>query len=228
MELPRDPETQRRVRLLDAITQGSYAGGPYGAGGSRPLSLIAFTGTPLGIPVPTAGAHPLHTLTVVEQRLQLDVPPGPFQLPPELSPPEVKTNSGARAGFNPFGSGSSSAFTAVYEYRPPLPKRATVTALDIELSGSTTPSPPIRGGPAPSRPAPVAPGQPQGDAAIAVYNWQSGGWEAWPAGQRQIRVEPTTPYLGPEGQVRVQMTAGTGSGYPTGAPRLTLEGVMAG
>jgi hypothetical protein len=225
MDMPRDPETQRRARLLDAVTQGGYPSGPYGAGGSQPLTLFAFTATPLGVPIPTAGAHPVYSLSLLEQRLQLDVAPGPFQLPAELSPPQLVPNSLTRTGGARSSGPPSISMSAAYEFRPPLPKGAAVQALELSLPESsapiTLPSPPAR-----STPSTV---QAQPAPAVAVYNWQYGSWDAFPSGERRIRVEPATPYVGSEGQVRVQASgAGGGPPYPTAAPKLAVEGVMPG
>jgi hypothetical protein len=231
LEMPRDAETQRRARLLDAVTRGSYSFGPYGSGsaGMPPLSLVAFTETPLGVPVPTAGIHPVYTLSVLEQRLQLEVPPGPFQFPAELSPSEVVPNTLARTGGPRSGGSPTVGMSAVYEFRPPLPRGAIVQTLELSLAETplaiTPPS-------LPGQAVPVTPRsvQTQGDPSLAIYNWQSGSWDPLPSGQRNVRVEPASQYIGSERQVRVQ-ASGTMGGPPSasaGAPKLAVEGVMPG
>jgi hypothetical protein len=147
----RDPERARRARLLDAITQ-SY--GPYGSTNSRPLSLLAFTRSPLGVPVPTAGSHPLYSLSVVEQRLNLEFEPGPFALPAALTPSEMLPD-GYSMGSGPGGPSAK----VTYEFRPPLPRGALVHALELTAAQNPAIYSQGPGGYAPVAPQAIPPGQ---------------------------------------------------------------------
>ncbi len=238
-ELPRDAETARRARLLDAISQadgsfgGSYGPGPFGPAISRPLSLVALTRSPLGVAVPTAGTHPMYMLSVVEQRLSLDIPPGPFTLPSALIPAErVRTDvsqSGRAPSSGSSGPPSPPAMSATYEFRPPLPREAVVHALDLTIpEGSAAISP--RGGSSaasPAVPRSASPGQPstQRDPTVSIYNWRTGGWDALPEGERRIRLESPESYVGAEGQVRIEIR-NVPMGQNQMTPDLVVEGMV--
>jgi hypothetical protein len=115
--------------------------------------------------------------------------------------------------------------SATYEFRPPLPQGAIVQALELSLPES---APPITPPSLPNRSTPSTV-QVQADQSIAIYNWQSGSWDALPSGQQRMRVEQAAPYIGSEGQVRVQSSSPMGgSSYGSGALKLNLEGVMPG
>jgi hypothetical protein len=222
-EMPKDPETARRARLADAISQPT---GPYNSGlaASQPLTLVAFTRSPLGIALPSAGTHPLYTLSLVEQRLRLDAQPGVFRLPSALSPGEYV----AEASKPPTPSTGMPTMTATYRYRPPLPRGATIDALEFSLpatsAGSPYQSPFALPSSPPGGPGQAAPG-PAPDSTVALYNWRSGGWDPLPDGQEGVRIEPADAYVSADGEIRVQLNSAPYRG-PGGQsmPELVIEG----
>ncbi len=231
VELPRDAETARRARLLDAVSQyeGTFISSPYSSAPSRPLSFLALTRSPLGVTIPTAGTHPVSMLSVVEQRLYLEIPPGPFTLPSALIPAErlrADMSSGQSSPSGASGAPSIPVLTTTYEFRPPLPRDAVVHALDLTIPEGTAailmpPSLPAR-----SSVTPAPPRQPATrDPTVAIYNWRSGSWDPLPEGERHVRLEPPDPYVGAEGQVRVEVR-----NMPVGpnlmTPDLVVEGAV--
>lgn len=228
MELPRDPEVQRRVRLMDS-SLSSFANMPsskYGPGGQAlPLTFLAFTRAPVGGDVPTAGNHPIYYLTLLEQPLRLDLAPGPFTLPAVLSPAEVLTQTGPGGG----GSNGTIFWTELqsgymtFGFHLLLPDKAEVEALVVSArqfgpsfamadpSGGAIPSPG---------------GQTVGTAeygVFSVYNWQTATWDPLPVGEEQIALQPA-PYLAADGHVEVRVQAESGRVVRFLPPELTVEG----
>ncbi len=218
LEMPSDPEVQRRSRLLEAVNNFSY--GPTGP--TMPFSFVAFTRAKVGGELPEAGAHPTYYLTLLEQPLRLDLPPGPFILPPALSPVELTEQTGG------FGGGSSGTISwvqlnggsATYSFRPPLPPKAKADALVITTQqiGSAAAMGPAR------PPHPDAVPGPAEEGIFSVYNWESAAWDPLPAGREQARLEPASPYLGPEDTVKVRVNAGADRVVSIIQPELTVEG----
>lgn len=66
---PRGPEEQRRVRLLEAAFEPAR---PNPSSSTIPLTLLAFTRTPVGEVFPNVGGRPTFHLTLLEQRLELE------------------------------------------------------------------------------------------------------------------------------------------------------------
>jgi hypothetical protein len=61
---------------------------------------------------------------------------------------------------------------------------------------------------------------------FAIYNWQSASWE--PLGsQEQARAQPATPYLGPDGTVKVQVSAAADRLVRFAPPEVAVEGSVA-
>jgi hypothetical protein len=225
MELPRDPETQRRARLVDAVMNVPRPFGPTGE--SLPLTFVGFTRAPIGGGHPTAGDHPLYHLTLIEQPLRLDLGHGPFVLPEALAPGEIVGAPNAGMG----GGGNGVLFwqelyggSVVYAFRPPLPEGASVTALVVTTRqiGASQPAEQVRRGPAP--PPPNVAAGPSEPGVFALFNARSGAWEPLPAGE-QARVQPGDPYLGPDGTVRLQVTAPSDRMVRFVPPSLSVEGV---
>jgi hypothetical protein len=111
--------------------------------------------------------------------------------------------------------------SAIYGFRPPLPAQAQVEALVITTRqlGSSTPMASGRA----SGPNLTAPQPAQADV-FSIYNWESASWEPLPGGQEQVRVQPAARYVGPDGLVKVQVTAGTDRVLRFVMPELTVEG----
>ncbi|MHB0870218.1 MAG: hypothetical protein ACYC66_11635 [Chloroflexota bacterium] len=225
-ELPQDPEVHRRVRLMDPIVNAPRPG-PGMA--STPLTFLAFTRSPVGQGLPGVGDHPVYHLALLEQRLQLEFPPGPFTIPASLIPAEVTTQSGG------YGGGSNGTISWVQlqggsmtcSFKLPLPSAARVEAISIttrQMGPSTAVTQGGRGmAPVPptTTPTPAEPG------LFSVYNWQSAAWEPLPGGEESARLAPASPHVGPEGMVRVQVTAGLDRAVQFIMPELTVEGTVA-
>ena len=225
-ELPRDPEIQRRARLLDAALADAAPPGPLAAPG-RPLTFYAFTRAPVGGGHPSAGRHPTYHLALIEQPLRLEAPPGPFTLPAALIPVQPLP-SGSRPGFDAGGAWSwleVQSGSAAYAFRPPLPARLRPEAL-VLTTRQVGPSAAVAQG----RPAPLAPNAAPGPAeagVFALYNWHTGAWDPLEGGLESVRVQPAAPYVGDGGQVRVRVTAAQDRLVRFVLPQLTVEGVVA-
>jgi hypothetical protein len=228
MELPRDPETQRRVRLVDAVTNVPRPFGPPVQ--NLPLTFMGFTRAPVGEGHPSAGQHPIYHLTLIEQPLRLDLGTGPFVLPDALAPGEIVSPPSAGMG----GGGNGVLFwqelfggSVVYAFQPPLPERASVTALLVTTRqvGSSQPTDAGRRGPAPAVPVPANPqAGPAESGVFAIFNARRGAWEPLPVGA-EARVQPGDAYVGPDGTVRVQVSAPQDRMVRFLPPALTVEGV---
>jgi hypothetical protein len=210
LEIPRDPEVMRRMRLLDAVTNvpGRPGMGPGGAP-SLPLTFMAFTRAPIAADLPTAGDHPTFHLALVEEPLQLELPPGPFDMPASLIPAEAVAQSGPGMGMG--GDGQiqwlelAGGAAVVYGFRPPLPPGATLEAISIATRqiGASAPMPTVRGGP----PPPAGPAGPAEADVFALYNWRTGGWDPLVSGAEQVTVRPANAHVGADGQLRVRVQA---------------------
>ncbi len=221
-ELPPDPEIQRRVRLMDPIVNGPR----FGPGAPAiPLTFIAFTQAEVSGALPSAGDHPVFHLALLKQTLRLDLPVGPFTLPPAMTFPEQQDQTGGMGGG---GNGTISWMqimggSVTYGLRPPLPARARVQALTLTTRqmgqatawGSGKPTQP----PGPN----LTPG-PAEAGVFSVYNWETASWEPLPGGQEQARLEPAVPYLGAEGVIKLQVSSGTDRMVQFLLPELTVEG----
>ena len=225
-EIPRDPEAQRRARLLDSTLVEPPRLGPAPPAGLPP-TVLAFTRSAVGGGLPSAGKHPTYQLALLQQSLRLEPPAGPFTVPAGVTPPEVSSQSTRGLGF---GSNNVAAWlelqsgAVTYTFRPPLPARFHADALVIATRqvGPSAPAAQGRGGAVPptALPGPAEPG------TFAVYNWQSAAWEPL-GGQEHVRLEPATPYLGPDGAVKVQVSAAPDRLVRFVQPELTVEGTVA-
>jgi hypothetical protein len=238
LEIPRDPEVQRRVRLLDSAASINRAGPGLA---QMPLTFLAFTRQAVGTELPSAGQHPTYHLTLIEQPLRLDLPPGPFLIPGGITPPEVVSQQSAG-----IGSGGSSQLmwwelrggSITLAYRPPLPAMAQVQAVTVTTRqvgqsmaapqapfGGRMPMPPALPAPAPGQ----APGVSPAEAGVfAIYNWRSAAWEGLPAGHEEARVDPAGPYVGPGGEIQVRVSADPDRLVRFLIPEVTLEGTAGG
>ncbi len=230
LEIPRDAETQRRVRLVDSTVSSSMKTNymPMGPGGAAmSLTFIAFTTAQVGGNLPTVGNHPAYYLTLLEQPLNLEFPPGPFTLPASLIPVESMVPTGG------FGTGSDGTVewieltdgSLIYTFRPLLPAKSTVDAVllntqqigeRVDVSSSSKQPPPVVAGQMAPRPAEAG--------VFSIYNWQRGQWEDLPAGQEQARLEPGGAYISGDGRIQVQVEAGKGYRVRFVAPQPSVEG----
>jgi hypothetical protein len=223
MEMPRDPETQRRARLVDAVMNVPKPFGPPVQ--NLPLTFVGFTRAPVGEGYPAAGAHPLYHLTLIEQPLRLELGSGPFVLPEALAPAEIVGPPSAGMG----GGGNGVLFwqelfggSVVYAFQPPLPERASVTALLVTTRQVGQSQPPDQGRRAP--PPPNLQAGPPEPGVFAIFNARSGAWEPLPVGE-EARVQPGDPYVGPDRTVRVQVSAPPDRTVRFVPPALVVEGV---
>ncbi|MCG0238346.1 MAG: hypothetical protein L6E13_03535 [Firmicutes bacterium] len=224
---PRDAETGRRVEMLQRLIELTVPGP-----GSRKLSLtfLAFTRDPVGAEWVAAGVpgRRLHALSLVEQRLTLRLPPGPFRLPPELAVVAMVESSSHEWSVLQGSTGPWVEFDEGYmtfASFPPLPEEARVevlevtTALIADAPGAPGSGAAGSGGP-PQMPAP--------EGIFRIYNWETGTWDPLPGGQEVARIEPAGRYLGPGGEVRVQVSAQDGRKVQFEVPEVTFEGRVDG
>ncbi|HEX2184234.1 MAG TPA: hypothetical protein VHN78_01850, partial [Chloroflexota bacterium] len=232
------PEVQRRVRLLDSAASINRAGPGLA---QMPLTFLAFTRQAVGTELPSAGQHPTYHLTLIEQPLRLDLPPGPFLIPGGMTPPEVVAQQSAG-----IGSGGSSHLmwwelrggSITLAYRPPLPAAAQVQAVTVTTrqvgQSMAAPQAPLGGRMPMPQPLPApAPGQAPGVSAaeagvFAIYNWHSAAWDGLPAGHEEARVDPAGPYVGPSGEIQVRVSADPDRLVRFLIPEVTLEGTAGG
>src|SRR5439155_7507528 len=174
-DLARDPEVQRRARLVDTVLADQPRFTPAATG--LPLSLLAFTRAPVGTDFPTAGNHPTYYLTLLQQPLRLAPPAGPFTVPAALAPGEVVGQSARNFGFSSSGSAAwleLQSGSVTYTFHPPLPARFQPETLAIATRqvGANVSAAQGRGAPPPSNAA-AGPAEP---GVLAVNNWQTAGW----------------------------------------------------
>jgi hypothetical protein len=221
LDVPQDPETQRRIRLMDPFVNVPRMGP---GAQSMPLTFMAFTRQPIGKELLAATGHPSFYLNFLEQPLRLELPPGPFAIPPAMSTAEVVSQNGGLGGG---GDGIISwvqlqSGSVVYEFRPPLPAKSQVDALSITTRqmGQAVAIVPGKGMAPPSS---VSPG-PAEAGVFAVYNWQSAAWEPLAGGREEVRLQPATQYVGPDGSVKLQVVAGLDRVVMFLQPELMVEG----
>jgi hypothetical protein len=68
---------------------------------------------------------------------------------------------------------------------------------------------------------------------FAVYDWGAaargeGAWQLLPPGEELVRLAPGGSYVGPDGQVRVRVSAPEGRPLRFVIPEVTVEGTVAG
>lgn len=225
LELPRDPEVLRRVRLMDPIVNVPK---PSPGMSAMPLTFLAFTRSQVAQGLPGVGDRQVYHLALLEQRLQLEFPPGPFTIPASLIPADVTSTSGG------WGGGSNGTISWVSldsgsmtcSFKLPLPSGAKVeaiTATTQQMGPSTSVAQREKGMP-PPRPG-VAP-SPAEPGVFSVYNWQTAAWEPLPGGQERTRIAPADSYVGQDGTVKLQVSAGQDRAVQFIMPELTVEGTV--
>lgn len=221
-QMPQDPESQRRLRLLDPIVNVPRAGPSAQA---MPLTFLAFTRAPVGRDLPSTAGHPTFFLTLLEQPLSLDLPPGPFVMPAGLSPADLTSMAAGMGG----GSNGTISWIQIqggsltYSFRPPVPAKARVEAivLTTQQMGPSVAFVPGKGmGP----PSPNTTPGPAEAGVFAIYRWQTASWEPLPGGTEQTRLEPAASYVGPGGEVKLQVTAAADKMVMFVQPELSVEG----
>lgn len=222
LEPPKDLELQRRMGMIESLLYRPKAGPDTP---SMPLTFVAFTRDGVGPDVVDLAGHPDHRLTLIEQRLKLELGAGTFRLSPSLIPSEMDM-------FNNRGMGSSSdgkitaieidSGTIVFTYTPPLPEGSIVTALEVttKLTGPTVPANQGRGNPW----GPNMTTQGAEPGIFQIYNFSTGAWEDLQAGQETARLTNVAPYLGDDYQVRVQVNTNNDKVVRFVMPELTVEG----
>ncbi len=234
LELPSDPETRRRVRVVDAVFSSSDATAPLGynsggASGTRPSAvrpmLIALSTDSIGVDVvPSVGAQRTFELSVLEVPVHLSIPPGPFTLSSTLTPPSVAVDSGAslNVGATSGGTWLDLRGAATYTFRPDMPGNAHVDRLTISTQQAGVPQP--NTGTSSGATLPRAAG-PSTQGTFSIYNWQTAAWQLLASGTQQVDVSDTPPFIGPDGSVRVKVTSGGSDRLVRFLPpELTLEG----
>ena len=225
--LPQEPEVLRRARLVDSTLEMPR----FGPGApTMPLTFLAFTQQQVGPEIPSAGSHPTFQLALLTQPLRLDLSPGPFTLPAGMTPSEIVEQNNRGMGF----SGTDTlrwtelqSGSIIYEFRPPLPLRGKAVALTI-ATRQLGPAVPMKPGKEPP-PAPPGAGSAWGPASarvFSIYNWQKAAWEPLPAGSESARLEPADAYVGPDGVVKVQVSAEEDHMVRFATPELMVEGMV--
>jgi hypothetical protein len=235
LELPNDPETRRRARIVDAVFSSSEPGAPQSYSGNgvpspRPNSvrpmLIALSNDSIGGDVvPTVGAQRTFELSVLEVPVHVSIPPGPFTLSSSLTPPSVAVDSGAslNVGLATNATWLDLRGAATYTFRPDMPGNAHVDRLTISTQQAGVPQPGAGGNAAPA-PARSATG-PSMPGAFSIYNWQTAAWKGLAAGTPQVEVSDAPSFIGPDGSVRVKVASGGADRLVRFLPpELTLEG----
>jgi len=225
LELQRNPEIQRRARLIDSATQVVMSKMGY-ENATFPLMVLAFTTDPVGPALLDLGNHPTHHLTLIEQRLHLDLPAGPFRLPSALVPGDV-TPTNVRG----WGSGSDGKMAWIefdngamtYTYTLPLTGKAEITSLKVTTQQIGKVVPAANRG---IMNAPTGVADPAEDGVFQIYNWESGGWDWLPGGQTEVTLTDPTAYVSEDLQVKVQVWSGTERVVRFILPQLTVEGRM--
>ena len=224
LQLPQDPEVQRRARLMDPIVNVPRAGP---GAPSLPLTFVAFTLAPVGGELLAARGHPAFYLTFLDEPLRLDLPPGPFTIPAAMTPGDMVAQS---AGFGGGSNGTLSWIqlqggSLVYQFHPPLPANSKVEALVIGIrqigrAATFVPGKGIAPPPQTATPGPAEAG------IFSIYNWQSAAWEPLPGGKEEARLEPASPYVGSDGSVKLQVSSGPDRVVMFLQPELTVEGTV--
>jgi hypothetical protein len=226
-ELPPDPEIQRRVRLMDSAISAMNTN-PFGPGGqSMPLTFLAFTRSQVDDQLPSAGNHPTFFLAVIEQPLKIDFPAGPFSIPSGLILPTI-----VEQNTRGIGGGSDGAMSwielyggsIVYGFTPPLTAKAKVETIVVSTRqiGSATPiDTGVRTPPGPD----LVPGA-AGEGVFSIYNWQTATWDKLPGGQEEARISPASPYIGANGQIKIQVGTAMDQLIRIIQPEMVIEGTV--
>ena len=75
-------------------------------------------------------------------------------------------------------------------------------------------------------PVPTNPQAGSAEAGVfAIFNARSGAWEPLPVGE-EARVQPGDAYVGPDGTVRVQVSAAPDRMVRFLPPAVTIEGIV--
>jgi hypothetical protein len=197
---------------------------------SMPLTLLAFTRDVVGEELPGASNHPAYHLSLLQQPLRLDLPAGSFTMPAGLSPGEVVAQSSQG-----MGGGSDGTFywmelhngSVTYEFRPPVPSNARVDALWITTQQMGAPVSIGSGGRGYGySPGPDTMPRAADAGAFSLYNWETTSWDPLPGGAERTRVSPAASYVGPDGQIKLQVTAPADTMFRFVQPDLTLEGTV--
>ncbi len=224
LELPRDPEIQRRARLVESSMQVLMNKMGYESF-TFPLTVVAFTEDAVGPEIADLGRHPIHHLSLIEQRVELDLPAGPFRLPPALIPGDVTP-----VGVQGWGGGSDGKMSwmefdtgsMMYTYTLPLPATAEVSSLSVTTKQMGKAVPVNERG---KMGGPFGPdADPAEDGIFQIYNWQRGEWEWLPGGSTEVKLANAAPYVNTDLQVKVQVYAGSGRVIRFIVPQVTVEG----
>jgi hypothetical protein len=234
LDLASDPETRRRLRVVDAVFSSSDASSPLAYNGSgvpnsrpsavRPM-LIALSTDNIGTDVlPSVGTQRTFELSVLEVPVHLNIQPGPFTLSSALTPPSVAVDSGAslNVGATSGGTWLDLRGAATYTFRPDMPGNAHIDRLTISTQQAGVPQPSGGTNAAPTLPRAAGPST---QGTFSIYNWQTAAWQMLAPGTQQVDVSDAPPYIGPDGSVRVKVTSGgTDRLVRFLPPELTLEG----
>lgn len=227
--LPNIPETQRRAHFLDATLEPVSM--PFGEQW-LPLSFIAYTRAPTIDEALLPADRAAHHLTLIKQRLDLVLPPGPFAIPAGLTAPDAVESSTPYSG-GMGGNGRTMwielrSGSLTYSFRPPLPASARLETLRLttEQIGTAPAGRPPGGAaarpPQSGRPNPGVIAGPADPGVFSVYDWAHAAWMPLPEGAEH-RLE-AGPYVGPDGVVRVRIANLGNPELRVLAPSLAVEG----
>jgi hypothetical protein len=234
LDLASDPETRRRLRVVDAVFSSSDTSSPLaytgnGVPSTRPSAvrpmLVALSSDTVGTDVlPSVGAQRTFELSVLEVPVHLSIQPGPFTLSSALTPPSVTVDSGAslNVGATSGGTWLDLRGAATYTFRLDMPGNAHVDRLTISTQQAGVPQPSSGTNAVPTLPRTAGPST---QGTFSIYNWQTAAWQLLASGTQQVDVSDAPPFIGPDGSVRVKVTSGgTDRLVRFLPPELTLEG----
>ena len=235
LDMPNDPETRRRLRVVDAVFSSSdgssslaYNGGAIPS--TRPSSvrpmLIALSSDSIGGDVlPSVGVQRTFELSVLEVPVHLSIQSGAFTLSSALNPPSVAVDSGAslNVGVTSGATWLDLRGAATYTFRPDMPGNAHVDRLTISTQQASVAQTGAGSNATVTLPPPSTGPSTQG--TFSIYNWQTAAWQTLVSGAQQVDLSDAPPFIGPDGSVRVKVTSGgTDRLIRFLPPELTLEG----
>lgn len=214
--VPNDPETQRRARLVDRVISTDHPIDP-----GLPLTLLAFTTAPIASPsIPLDGKR-LHELTLIRKAVELALRPGRFAIPAPLTNPDLLESTGSWGG-DMSDRGPTIQLhegSMTFAFRPALPAAAQIETL-ILTTQQPARSAARSGGPAGRATAPTA--APALDGVFSIYDWQLAEWRPLPRALEHRLM--AAGYVGPEREIRVRAAAPDDRPVSFFAPTLAVEG----
>lgn len=200
-------EQRRRQALLAAVGAADSAAGP-GSVGFPGVESAAFGGArvlafdeqpPFGVAVQGNGARE-HDLTLHVVVVPVDFGSSAVRVPAGFSRRDMLENSGLSTSY--YGQGVPLGTSATFQFAlPPEAANTSWTALHVQVAYANASGPHLNGA----------------NVTIALYNWETGQWDAKPSfGAGTNAVPQPAPYVDERGLVRVRFTGSNGQYYLQG------------